>query len=121
MTTRPTEPVQSSRRDPVAGAAVASDVVHFGQGIGRVLSDGRIIGRAEPYAKVFPPSREVKRAVKLIAWAVLEDIAFDAGIDDRGRLVANINVRRIADNLGLSKNAVAKYLGRLREHGFVCC
>lgn len=27
--------------------------------------------------------------------------------------------RRIAANLGLNKDAVTKYLGRLREHGFV--
>ncbi|WP_157965943.1 hypothetical protein [Euzebya rosea] len=84
-----------------------------------MLSDGRIIGRAEPYAKVFPSSREVKRAVGVTAWAVLEDIALDARLDDRGRLVAHTNVRRIADNLGLSKNAVAKHLGRLRVFGFV--
>jgi hypothetical protein len=98
---------------------VATDVVTFGQEIGRVLSDGRIIGRAEPYAKVFPSSRAVKKAVGLTAWAVLEDIALDARIDDRGRLVARTNVRRIADNLGLSKNAVTKHLGRLRVYGFV--
>lgn len=101
------------------GARVAGDVVAFGQEIGRVLSDGRIIGRAEPYAKVFQSSREVKRAVGVTAWAVLEDIALDARLDDRGRLVAHTNVRRIADNLGLSKNAVAKHLGRLRVFGFV--
>jgi DNA-binding transcriptional ArsR family regulator len=97
----------------------ARDVVAFGQEIGRVLSDGQIIGRAEPYAKVFPSSREVKRAVGVVAWAVLEDIALDARIDSRGRLVATTNVRRIADNLGMSKNAVTKHLARLRDHGFV--
>ena len=102
-----------------AAARVAGDVVAFGQEIGRVLSDGRIIGRAEPYAKVFQSSREVKRAVGVTAWAVLEDIGLDARLDDRGRLVAHTNVRRIADNLGLSKNAVAKHLGRLRVFGFV--
>ncbi|MEO2108922.1 MAG: hypothetical protein ABGZ36_25215 [Actinomycetota bacterium] len=110
--TGPTQPVPSVAR-------VAGDVVAFGQEIGRVLSDGRIIGRAEPYAKVFQSSREVKRAVGVTAWAVLEDVALDARLDDRGRLVAHTNVRRIADNLGLSKNAVAKHLGRLRVFGFV--
>ncbi len=103
----------------VGGPRLARDVLTFGQEIGRVLSDGRIMGRAEPYAKVFPSSREVKRAVGVSAWAVLEDIALDAQIDDRGRLVAHTNVRRIADNLGLSKNAVTKHLGRLRVFGFV--
>jgi DNA-binding transcriptional ArsR family regulator len=104
----------------VADAREARDVIAFGQEIGRVLSDGRIVGRAEPFAKVFPSSRAVKRAVGLMACAVLEDIALDARIDDeRGRLVAETTVRRIATNLGLNKDTVTKYLGRLREHGFV--
>ena len=97
----------------------AGDVVAFGQEFGRVLSDGRIVGRAEPFAKVFPSSRAVKRAVGVTAWAILEDIALDAQLDVEGRLVAETNVRRIAVNLGLAKNTVAKHLGRLREHGFV--
>ena len=104
---------------PPDGPATANVVVTFGQEIGRVLSDGRIIGRAEPYAKVFPSSREVKRAVGVVAWAVLEDIALDARIDDQGRLVAETSVRRVAANLGVSKNTVNKHLAKLREHGFV--
>ena len=91
----------------------------FGQEIGRVLSDGRIVGRAEPFAKVFPSSRAVKRAVGLLAWGVLEDIALDARLDDRGRLVAETTVRRIAANLGLSKTTVQKHLATLRDFGFV--
>ena len=97
----------------------ARDVMAFGQEIGRVLSDGRIVGRAEPFAKVFPSSRGVKRAVGLVAWGILEDIALDARLDDRGRLVADTNVRRIAGNLGLSKTTVQKHLTVLREFGFV--
>jgi hypothetical protein len=100
-------------------AREARDVMAFGQEVGRVLSDGRIVGRAEPFAKVFPSSRVVKRAVGLAAWAVLEDIALDATLDAQGRLVAETNVRRIADNLGLNKDTVTKYLRRLREYGFV--
>lgn len=99
-------------------AREARDAVAFGQEVGRVLSDGTIVGRAEPFAKVFPSSRAVKRRVGVTAWAILEDIALDARIDDHGRLVAETNVRRIADNLGVSKNTVAKHLGVLREHGF---
>jgi hypothetical protein len=34
----------------------ARDVMAFGQEVGRVLSDGRIVGRAELFAKVFPSS-----------------------------------------------------------------
>ena len=97
----------------------ARDVVAFGQEFGRVLSDGRIVGRAEPFAKVFPSSRAVKRAEGVTAWAILEDIALDANLDVEGRLVAETNVRRIAKNLGLAKNTVAKHLAKLREHGFV--
>ena len=95
------------------------DVMAFGSEIGRVLSDGRIVGRAEPFAKVFPGSRMVKRAVGVAAWAVLEDIALDARIDDRGRLVAETNVRRIAENIGLNKETVSRHLAALREFGFV--
>ena len=102
-----------------AEAREARDVMAFGQEIGRVLSDGRVVGRAEPFAKVFPSSRLVKRAVGLAAWAVLEDIALDATLDTQGRLVAETNVRRIADNLGLNKDTVTKYLRRLRDYGFV--
>lgn len=97
----------------------AADVMAVGQEIGRVLSDGRIVGRAEPFAKVFPSSRVVKRAVGLAAWAVLEDIALDAVLDERGRLVAETNVRRIADNLGLNKDTVTRHLRTLRDYGFV--
>ncbi|WP_052665092.1 hypothetical protein [Nitriliruptor alkaliphilus] len=97
----------------------ARDVVTFGHETGRALSDGRIIGRAEPFAKVFPSSREVKRAVGLVAWAILEDIALDARLDDAGRLVSTTNVRRIAANLGINKDTAAKHLARLRDYGFV--
>lgn len=109
-----------TREERSRGAArEAGDVMAFGQEVGRVLSDGRIVGRAEPFAKVFSSSRAVKRAVGVTAWAVLEDIALDARIDDRGRLVAETNVRRIAENLGLNKETVSKHLGILREYGFV--
>ncbi len=101
------------------GARRACDVMVFGQEIGRVLSDGRVVGRAEPFAKVFPSSRGVKRAVGLLAWGVLEDIALDARLDDHGRLVAETNVRRIAANLGMSKTTVQKHLAVLRDFGFV--
>ncbi|MBY5163274.1 winged helix-turn-helix domain-containing protein [Salsipaludibacter albus] len=94
-------------------------MVAFGQEFGRVLSDGQIVGRAEPFAKVFASSRGVKRAVGVMAWAILEDIALDARLDVEGRLVADTHVRRIADNVGLSKNTVAKHLARLRDNGFV--
>lgn len=72
----------------------ARDVVAFGQEVSRALSDGRIVGRAEPFAKVFPSSRRVKRAVGVTAWVILEDIARDASLDVEGRLVAETNPPR---------------------------
>ncbi len=97
----------------------AGAVMAFGQETGRVLSDGRIVGRAEPFAKVFASSRLVKQAVGLTAWGILEDIALDATLDVEGRLVAETSARRIADNLGLNKETVTRHLGRLRDFGFV--
>ena len=132
MSINPTPPPDTNTAAPYAGRRTATsatpetagrlqarDVVAFGREVGRVLSDGRIVGRAEPFAKVFASSRHVKRAVGATAWVILEDIALDAAIDDRGRLVADTSVRQIADNLGLNKTTVARHLGRLRGHGFV--
>lgn len=61
----------------------------------------------------------VKRAVGPGAWAVLEDIALDAVLDEDGRLVAETNTRQVATNLGLNKDTVTPHLRRLREYGFV--
>jgi hypothetical protein len=111
-----------SRHRSADGSAIglqARDVVAFGHEIGRALSDGRIVGRAEPFAKVFASSRAVKRAVGLVAWAILEDIALDAHLDDAGRLIATTNVRRIAANLAINKDTAARHLARLRDYGFV--
>ncbi len=104
---------------PVSPDVAGGDVVAVGHEIGRIASEGTIIGRAEPYAKVFASSRQVKRAAGVMAWAILEDIALDAHLNDHGRLVATTNVRRIADNLGVSQNTVATHLTRLRDAGFV--
>lgn len=101
------------------GRVIASDAMVLGHESGRVLSDGHIVGRGEPYIKVFEGSRLVKRAVGAVAWAVLEDIGLDARLDDRGRLVAETNIRRIAANLNISKNTVVEHLGRLKQFGFV--
>ena len=64
-------------------------------------------------------SRALRRAVGPTAWAVLEDLALDAVPDVTGRLVATTNVRRLAANLGLSKDAAARALGRLLGCGAV--
>jgi len=105
------------RREPQARQA--RDVMAFGQEIGRALSDGRIVGRAEPFAKAFPSSRAVKRAVGLMAWGVLETSPSTRNLDCRGRLVAETSVRQIAAHLGLGKNTVNRHLTTLRKYGFV--
>lgn len=105
--------------DQRRGRVIASDAMVLGHESGRVLSDGHIVGRGEPYIKVFEGSRLVKRSVGAVAWAVLEDIGLDARLDDRGRLVAETNIRRIAENLNISKNTVVEHLGRLKQFGFV--
>lgn len=53
------------------------------------------------------------------AWAVLEDVALDASLDDAGRLVSTTSSRRIADNLGMTAGTAARSLGRLRALGLV--
>jgi len=49
------------RRDPEARQA--RDVMAFGQEIGRALSDGRIVGPAEPFARPIP--RQVSGCCRL--------------------------------------------------------
>ena len=65
------------------------------------------------------PARQLRRSLGPMAWAVLEDLALDAQRDDRGALTAATNVRRLAANLGVSKDAAARALGRLLDAGLV--
>lgn len=58
-------------------------------------------------------SRALRRELGPRAWAVLEDLALDAVPDGTGRLVAATNVRRLAANVGVSKDAAARSLRRL--------
>ncbi|CAN5356702.1 hypothetical protein BH20ACT9_BH20ACT9_00420 [soil metagenome] len=67
-------------------------------------------------------SRRVAASSEPSAWspgACWKTSPSSATIDERGRLVAETNARRISANLGLSRNTVQKYLGRLRQFGFV--
>ncbi|MBW3651608.1 MAG: MarR family transcriptional regulator [Actinobacteria bacterium] len=63
-------------------------------------------------------ARELRRLVGPTAWAVLEDLAADAR-PEVDRLVAYTNVRRLADNLGLSKDTAARSLRRLLTAGLI--
>jgi hypothetical protein len=59
------------------------------------------------------------RQVGPTPWAVLEDMATDAEVDGSGELVVSTSVRRLALNLGLSKDTVARAVSRLAEAGLV--
>ncbi len=62
--------------------------------------------------------RELRRLLGPTAWAALEDLAADARLEG-DRVVARTNVRRLADNLGLSKDTTARSLRRLMSAGLV--
>lgn len=64
-------------------------------------------------------SRALRAATGAGDWAVLEDLLLDATFDERGALVAVTNVRRLAANLGVSKDTAARALRRLAEVGLV--
>lgn len=68
---------------------------------------------------VEPASQELRRRLGPTGWVVLEDLLLDAEPDTGGRLVVVSNVRRLAANLGLSKDTCARALGRLIDAGLV--
>ena len=94
----------TQRRTRHRAPSASGPAVRCGRGMSS-CSAGRSAGccptgassAAPNLAKVFASSRHVKRAVGATAWVILEDIALDATIDDRGRLVADTSVRQIAD------------------------
>ncbi len=71
--------------------------------------------------RVAPESREIRRALGTTAWAILEEVALDAHLDEQGCLVAVTNVRRIARQLGISKDTAARALLRLADAGLIQC
>lgn len=64
-------------------------------------------------------ARSLRQRVGPTPWAVLEDMLGDAERDTTGRLVAATSVRRLAANLGLSKDTVARALTRLIDEDLV--
>lgn len=68
---------------------------------------------------VTPACRRTRKSLGSTAWAVLEDIALEAEVDDHGRLVVTTNVRRVAAQLGMSKDTVARAFLRLSDAGLV--
>jgi hypothetical protein len=63
-------------------------------------------------------SRSLRRTLRPLAWAILEDVALDAVAED-GRLVAHTSVRQVADRLGVDPGTAARAFRTLRERGFL--
>lgn len=63
-------------------------------------------------------ARELRRAVGVTAWCVLEELLLDAQVD-AGRVVASTNVRRVAAAVGVSKDTAARAVARLVRAGVV--
>ncbi|MBW3547437.1 MAG: helix-turn-helix domain-containing protein [Actinobacteria bacterium] len=85
-------------------------------------SDARAVGQragARSGVMLTAAGRVVCRAVGTTAWAVLCELALDAEADAHGNLVAATNVRRIAGDLGISKDTAARALSRLVDAGLV--
>lgn len=57
--------------------------------------------------------RTLRRRLGPVAWCVLEDLTEEARVDSQGRRVATSSVRRLAENLGVSKDTTARALRRL--------
>ena len=64
-------------------------------------------------------SRELRRELGPVAWAALADVIEDAAPDGAGRVVAVTSARRLAANLGVSKDTAARALGRLIGAGLL--
>ncbi|MFN0090198.1 MAG: MarR family transcriptional regulator [Acidimicrobiales bacterium] len=60
-----------------------------------------------------------RRRLGPVAWAVLEVLVTAADLIEGGGVLAEINVRALASELGLSKDTVASALKRLIDGGFV--
>ena len=85
-------------------------------------SDARAVGQrldARSAVVLTAAGRVVCRAVGTTAWVVPIDIALDTEADAHGSLVAATNVRRIAANLGVSKDTAARALARLIDAGLI--
>ena len=64
-------------------------------------------------------ARAFRRAVGVAAWAVLEELVLEADADTSGTLVVRTNVRRLAAQLGMSKDTAARAISRLTRAGVV--
>lgn len=74
---------------------------------------------ATPALIVTSSAREMCRALGVTAVVVLQDVTLDAETDPAETIVAETNVRRIAANLGISKDTAARALARLADAGLL--
>lgn len=63
-------------------------------------------------------ARELRRAVGVTAWCVLEELVLDGELD-ADRVVVSTNVRRLASAVGVSKDTAARAVARLVRAGVV--
>ena len=63
-------------------------------------------------------ARALRRSLGPVAWAVLEDLATEAQLNEHV-CVVETNVRRVAGNVGISKDTAARALRRLINAGLV--
>lgn len=64
-------------------------------------------------------ARPLRRAIGVTAWAVLEELVLDGDVNEHGALSASTNVRRLAAQVGVSKDTAARALQRLVHAGIV--
>jgi hypothetical protein len=62
--------------------------------------------------------RPLRRSLRPLVWAVLEEVALDAVVGD-GQLMARTSARQVADRLGINPSTAANALAALRERGLV--
>jgi hypothetical protein len=71
-------------------------------------------GRRDGAVLVSTACRPLRRKLRPVAWAVLEDVAMDAVVED-GRLIARTSARRLAQDLGIDPGTAAGALRLLRQ------
>jgi DNA-binding transcriptional ArsR family regulator len=67
---------------------------------------------------VSPASRSLRRALRPLAWLVLEEVALTA-VEDGGRLVAHTSARQVAESVGVDPGTAAGALRVLRDRGLL--
>jgi DNA-binding transcriptional MocR family regulator len=61
----------------------------------------------------------MRRELGPVAWSALELLAMRAERTSAGALVVTLGVRELAQQLGVGRDAAARAMGMLREHGLI--